>query len=124
MCMDLIGPYQFSEKENKIELLCLTMIDPATGWFDIVEIPNKRTNFLANYLEFHWLTRHPWPTEIFMDRAKEFAKVHETIKNDCSINKKLDATRNPQANAIVGCVHQTHISAMSELMGAHRSVGE
>jgi Integrase zinc binding domain len=78
LCVDLIGPYPFGVRDKKrnidtlTELWCLTMIDPATGWFEIVEIPTKRADFIANLLEFHWLTRYPWPTKIRMDRCGEF----------------------------------------------------
>ena len=65
-------------------------------------------DFMANYLEIHWLSRYPWPTEIVMDRGKEFAaELSEAIKDEYGINKKLITTRNPQANAIVERVHQT-----------------
>ena len=42
LCIDLIGPYTFGKKTEKVDdtvtLHCLTMIDPATGWFEIAEI--------------------------------------------------------------------------------------
>ncbi len=40
-CVDLIGPYTLNEgKDNSsIDFMCLTMIDPATSWFKIVELP-------------------------------------------------------------------------------------
>ena len=58
-------------------------------------------------LETQWLTRYPWPTEIVMDRGKEFAKeVQACIKDEYGIRKKLITTRNPQANSIVERVHQ------------------
>ena len=108
LCIDLIGPYSFGHKENQVELWCMTMIDPATGWFEIVEIPTKRADYIANYLEMTWLTRYPWPTEIIMDRGKEFAaEVRELINTEYGINKKLITTRNPQANAVVERVHKT-----------------
>ena len=47
------------------------MIDPATGWFEIVDIPTKRADYVADILEFTWLTRYPWPTEVRMDRASK-----------------------------------------------------
>ena len=46
--VDLIGPYSKSIRQqqpggtfirNNYSLTCMTMIDLATGWFDIVEIP-------------------------------------------------------------------------------------
>ena len=84
------------------------MIDPATGWFKIAEILSKRVDDIVNVLEINWLTRYPWPTEIIMDRGKEFAaEVQETIHHEYGIRRKLITTRNPQANAMVERVHQT-----------------
>ena len=108
LCIDLIGPYKFGHYKDQVELHCLTMIDPATGWFEIEEIPTKRADYVANILEMTWLTRYPWPTEIVMDRGKEFAaEVRELIKDEYAINKKIITTRNPQANSIVERVHKT-----------------
>ena len=56
LCVDLIGPHTFGEGKNELKLHCLTMIDPATGWFEITEIPNCRADYIANYLEFQWLS--------------------------------------------------------------------
>ena len=43
MCIDLIGPYKIRRK-NKPDLVCkcVTMIDPATGWFEIHQYDDKR----------------------------------------------------------------------------------
>jgi hypothetical protein len=40
LCVDLIGPYTLNGKDgSSIDFVCLTMIDPATSWFEIVELP-------------------------------------------------------------------------------------
>jgi hypothetical protein len=40
LCVDLIGPYTLKGKDRSIiDFMCLTMIDPATSWFEIVELP-------------------------------------------------------------------------------------
>ncbi len=40
LCVDLIGPYTLNGKDgSSIGIMCLTMIDPATSWFEIVELP-------------------------------------------------------------------------------------
>jgi hypothetical protein len=40
LCVDLIGPYTLEGKEgSSIDFMCLTMINPTTNWFEIVEIP-------------------------------------------------------------------------------------
>ena len=37
LCVDLIGPYTLKGKDGTvIDFMCLTMIDPATSWFEIV----------------------------------------------------------------------------------------
>jgi hypothetical protein len=52
LCIDLIGPYTMKEHGKKKWILhCLTMIDPATGWFEIAEIKNKRADEVSNVLE-------------------------------------------------------------------------
>ena len=37
--MDLIGPYTIKARDKTIlDFMCLTMIDPATGWFEIIDL--------------------------------------------------------------------------------------
>jgi hypothetical protein len=39
-CVDLIGPYTLKGKDGTIiDFMALTMINPATSWFKIVELP-------------------------------------------------------------------------------------
>ena len=84
------------------------MIDPATGFFEIVEIGEKTANIIANWLELHWLTRYPWPAEITMDKGKEFAReISKTLKNEYGIKRKIVTSSNPQANSMIERCHKT-----------------
>ena len=48
-CVDLIGPYTIPRKgKNLLKLWCLTMINPATGWFEMAQIPNKTAAEIAD----------------------------------------------------------------------------
>ena len=39
LCVDLIGPYTLKGQDGTvIDFMCLTMIDPATSWFEIIEL--------------------------------------------------------------------------------------
>jgi hypothetical protein len=39
LCADLIGPYTLKGQDgSSIDFMCLTMINPATSWFEIVEL--------------------------------------------------------------------------------------
>jgi len=75
LCIDLVGPYKFGDPkkpETCIELHCVTVVDTATGFFETVEIGEKTANTMANWLEIHWLTQYSWPTEMTVDKGKEF----------------------------------------------------
>jgi hypothetical protein len=40
LCVDLIGPYTLKGKDgSSIDFLFLTMIDPTSRWFEVVELP-------------------------------------------------------------------------------------
>jgi hypothetical protein len=44
MCIDLIGPYTIRRKgNNDLICKCVTMIDPATGWFEIHHYNDRMT---------------------------------------------------------------------------------
>ena len=108
MCIDLIGPYTIRRKGQKdLICKCVTMIDPATGWFEIHQYDDKRSITVANIAEQEWLSRYPWPTQVTFDRGTEFiGHDFQDMLADYGITKKPITTRNPQANAIVERVHQ------------------
>jgi hypothetical protein len=64
-CVDMIGPYQTRCKGKKtLRLQAIAMIDPATGWFEIVQSETKTADIVANRVEIAWLSQCPWPTRI------------------------------------------------------------
>ena len=56
LCIDLIGPCTIGKKKKETKLHALTMIDPATGWFEAAVIPTKRADEVSNILEMTWMT--------------------------------------------------------------------
>ena len=47
LCVDLIGPYTLKGKDKTvIDFMCVTMIDPATSWFEIAKLPISQSNEL------------------------------------------------------------------------------
>ena len=104
LCIYLIGPYTIHRKGRKnLICRCVTMINPATGWFEIHEYDDKRSITVANIVEQEWLSRYPWPTQITIDRGSEFIgqDFQKMIKEDYGVKAKPITVRNPQANAIV-----------------------
>ena len=109
MCVDLIGPYKIRRKgKPTLECKCVTMIDPASGWFELHQYDDKRAITVANIVEQEWFSRYPWPTQVTCDRGGEFIghEFKQMLINDYGIKRKPITVRNPQANAIVERIHQ------------------
>ena len=53
-------------------LLALTMIDPATGWLEIVQANSKTATSIQDLFHNTWLVRFPRPQFIVFDNGGEF----------------------------------------------------
>ena len=83
------------------------MIDPATGWFEMAQIPNKTAAESADITEKTWFTRYPLPQRIVFDRSTKFmAEFAKMCQNDYGLARKPITTRSPQSNAIIKRIHQ------------------
>ena len=110
LCVDLIGPYTIRcSDKTSLTCKCVTMIDPATGWFEIHEYDDKRAITVANIVEQQWLSRYPRPDLITYDRGPEFmgTEFKKMVEDEYGIKTKPITVRNPQANAIIERLHQT-----------------
>eukprot|EP00804_Cyclotella_cryptica_P022258 CCRYP_017939-RA/>CCRYP_017939-RA protein AED:0.44 eAED:0.44 QI:0/0/0/1/0/0/2/0/155 len=106
------------------------MIDPATSWFEIVElllgIPTgtkgqrskdthiqpkqpyfvKLSATVGNIINRTWLRHYPRSQYIIYDNGSEFKLHFETLCDSYAL-KRPSSVRNPQANTILKRVHQT-----------------
>ena len=108
LCIDLIGPYTITRKgQEDLICKCVTIIDPATGWFAIAQYDDKRSITVANVAEQEWFARYPWPNKITFDRGSEFIgqDFQNMVTEDYGLEKAPMTVRNPQANAIVERLH-------------------
>jgi hypothetical protein len=59
-CVDTLGPYLVTTTHDKeLNLLTITIWDPATGWFEVAEIKDKTTAETAKILDQVWFCRCP-----------------------------------------------------------------
>ena len=124
VCVDLIGPYTVKGRDGKImDFMCLTIIDPATGWFEIVELPtvlriekkngkvtekwviDKSSAEVARLFNRQWLSRYPRAKYITYDNGSEFKLHFEELCDSFNIKRKPTTVKNPQANAIIERIH-------------------
>ena len=59
--IDLIGPFKVKTPKGVFELRALTMIDPATGWFEIKDVAEPTAACVMAAFDDTWLSRYPRP---------------------------------------------------------------
>ena len=107
VCIDLVGPYTVTDKTgNDRTLLAMTFVDPATGWFEITEIPEKSSARISHIFNSTWLARYPRPRKVIFDNGNEFKKDFLPLLNDFAIKPTPTTIKNPRANAILERLHQ------------------
>jgi transposase InsO family protein len=105
----MMGPLSVTTPSKKLSLLVFTAIDPATGWFECIEVPNKQSFTVMEAFNNHWLSRYPRPQQrIRFDNGTEFKSVfREICSNYAGLKAKPTTTYNPRSNGIIERVHQT-----------------
>jgi hypothetical protein len=129
LSVDLIGPYTLKCKDGTIiDFTALTMIDPATSWFEVVELPlvrrlktitdngkessiveeiiDKTSEHIAWLINKTWLSRYPRCGYIIYKNGSEFKLSFEYLCETYGIKRKPTTIKNPQANAILERLHQ------------------
>ena len=107
------------------------MIDPASSWFEIVELPvvelsptsqseikakshdktkeayfDKSSSMISTLVNKTWFSRYPRCQHIIYDNGSEFKLHFEALRDSYGIKRKPTSVKNPQANAILERVHQ------------------
>jgi hypothetical protein len=105
-----VGPFTIRTPAKTHSLLALTMIDPATGWFEIVEATNKSEISIQDLLHNTWLARYPRPQFIVFDNGgkfkREFKQMCEITIMALKPNQLQFTTNITQASAIIERVHK------------------
>jgi len=129
LCVDLVGPYTLKGKDgSSIDFMALTMINPASSWYEIVELPtiyrlitkkengkertikeeifDESSDLIAQLVNKIWLCRYLRCCYLIYDNRPEFKLHFETLCDSYGIKRKPTTIKNPQVNAICERVHQ------------------
>jgi hypothetical protein len=112
------------------------MIDPATSWFEMVELPvtdeksptgikqnisqgrqnisakikdayfDKSSSMISNLVNRCWFSRYPRCQNIIFDNGSEFKLHFLALCESYGVKPKPTSIKNPQANAILERIHQ------------------
>jgi len=106
--VDLIGPYTIKNKNGKeYILLAITMIDPATRWFEVVMVKDKSAKSAMEAFDNSWLCRYPRPLYIGYDNGGEFKNIFKELCLNYGLTPKPSTEYNPQANSMIERIHLT-----------------
>jgi hypothetical protein len=106
VCVDLVGPFTIMTPAKTYSLLALIMIDPAIGWFEIVEATNKSATSIQDLFHNTWLARYPRPQFIVFDNGSMGANSNVGSNKCVTImalkpNQLQVTTYYPPVNAII-----------------------
>jgi hypothetical protein len=132
--VDLVGPYTLKGKDgSSIDFMCLTMINPSTSWFKIVELPTVRVTVpkggkgkkatcldytkdaeiifdktsaqISNLVYKCWFSRYPCCHYMIYANGSEFKFHFRDLCKTYGLKRKPASIKNPQANAILERIH-------------------
>jgi hypothetical protein len=129
LCVKLIGPYTLRGKDNlQIDFMALTMIDRASSWFEITELPvvtqlrrqtvngkelliaekifDKTLERIAKLVNKTWLCRYLRCLYLMYNNGSDFKLYFKYLCKSYGIKCKPTTVKNPQANGILECLHQ------------------
>jgi hypothetical protein len=132
-CEDLVDPYILNSIDgSSIDFMCLTMINPATSWFEIVELLTVRVTVpksskgkkkicldytkdavifdktsaqISNLVYKYWFSRYPCCHYMIYDNGSELKLHFCDLCKTYGIKRKPTSIKNPQVNAIQECIH-------------------
>jgi hypothetical protein len=104
--IDLVGPWPVqTHTSGRKYLSALTCIDPATGWFEMIEVPYKSAASIIKAFHDIWLCQYPRPQMARFHNGNEFkAEFRQTCRN-FGLKAKPTSTYNPQSNGIIEQIH-------------------
>jgi hypothetical protein len=112
VCVDLVSLFTILTPSKTHYLLALTMIDPATGGFEIVEATNKSATNTHGLLHSNWLTWYPGPQFIVFFNGGKFKQEFKQICENHVIKAKPTKRHKTQRNAILEHIHKVVIGRL------------
>jgi D-lyxose ketol-isomerase len=100
VCVDLVGPFTIRTPAKTYSLIAIKMIDPVTGWFEIVKATNKSATSIQDSL--HNFSTMGRQANSNVSSNKCVCKTIMALKP----NQLQVTTYHPQANAIIERIHK------------------
>jgi hypothetical protein len=102
---DIFGPLKTSDSGKKF-ILCMT--DALTKYVELVPLPNKEANTVANAIFDKWYCCFGAPLDIITDQGKEFcARLSDELFKRLGTNHLTTSPHHPQCNSQAEVAYKT-----------------
>ena len=120
LCVDLIGPYTLKGQDGTvIDFMCLTMIDPATSWLEVVELPATEDSVIPMDTKGHkGKMTHTTAKQAYFDKSSAmisilvnktwFSQYQRCMTMEATLNFTLKAYAMHMALSVSRPVSKTH----------------
>ena len=112
MCLDSIDPYKIHRNgQDPVSCRSAIIIEPATGWFEIIEVPNyiieelntkstqdkidKTSARISQLFNQTWIQRYPRPNKVIFDNGSEFKKDFVPLLKDFNVKPVPTSIKKP-----------------------------
>ena len=107
--------------KKNVSLTCMMMINPTTGWSEIVKVPtydldevpgvyddyiDDSSDMVSQVFNNTWRIRYLRPRKSMFNNGYEFKRDFTTLLKDFNIKPVLTTIKNPQDNTLVESVYQ------------------
>jgi hypothetical protein len=76
--IDLVGHWPVQAPSGTKDLSALTCIDPETGWFKLIEVPDKTAESIMEAFHDIWLCQYPHPQMVhFNNETNSMQNLHK-----------------------------------------------
>ena len=105
--VDCIGPFSVKTPKGTKHLRALTMIDPATGWFEVKALSKAPdSDIVSAAMDDTWFCRYPRPQYIGYDNGSEFKSVFKEMITNYGLERRGSSSYNPQSHGVIERIHQ------------------
>jgi hypothetical protein len=106
VAIDTVGKWLIKCKNGTKELVALSIMDPATSWFELTHLDNQDADYVATKFDHVWLCRYPRPQVCIFDNGGEFTGLEFQDKlEEMGLHPKPTTVRNAQSNGVIERIH-------------------
>lgn len=89
------------EKQKRVKIWALTMMDEVMAWIEIMPITNKKSEEIALLEDSEWFNRYPRPVNCIHDNGTEFTgEEFQELLVSYGVKSKPTTVKNLQANTV------------------------